>query len=117
MRAAHRDVFPCYGAQALVRSSLVALGRVESSQTRDQTRVPCTSRWILFFFFLNTKSLTTPWTVAHQAPLSMGFSRQEYLSGLPFPSWSRWVLNHWTPREVRSGSLDPSKEGWSPRTL
>ena len=25
------------------------------------------------------------WTVAHQAPLSMGFSRQEYWSGLPFP--------------------------------
>ena len=28
----------------------------------------------------------TPWTVAYQAPLSMGFSRQEYWSGLPFPS-------------------------------
>ena len=27
----------------------------------------------------------TPWTVAHQAPLSMGFSRQEYWSGLPHP--------------------------------
>ena len=27
-----------------------------------------------------------PWTVTHQAPLSMGFSRQEYWSGLPFPS-------------------------------
>ena len=30
--------------------------------------------------------LATPWTVAYQAPLSMGFSRQEYWSGLPFPS-------------------------------
>ena len=28
----------------------------------------------------------TPWTVAHQAPLSMGFSRQEYWSGLSFAS-------------------------------
>ena len=28
----------------------------------------------------------SPWTVVHQAPLSMGFSRQEYGSGLPFPS-------------------------------
>ena len=27
-----------------------------------------------------------PWTVVHQAPLSMGFSRQQYWSGLPFPS-------------------------------
>ena len=31
-------------------------------------------------------TLVTPWTVALQAPLSMGFSRQEYQSGLPFPS-------------------------------
>ena len=30
--------------------------------------------------------LDTPWTVAYQAPLSMGFSRPEYWSGLPFPS-------------------------------
>ena len=30
--------------------------------------------------------LATPWTVAHQAPMSMAFSRQEYWSGLPFPS-------------------------------
>ena len=30
--------------------------------------------------------LATPWTVAYQAPPSMGFSRQEYLSGLPLPS-------------------------------
>ena len=29
--------------------------------------------------------IETPWTVDHQAPLSMGFSRQEYWSGLPFP--------------------------------
>ena len=28
----------------------------------------------------------TPWTVDHQAPLSMEFSRQEYWSGLPFPT-------------------------------
>ena len=31
-------------------------------------------------------TLATPWTVACQAPLSMQFSRQEYWSGLPFPS-------------------------------
>ena len=30
--------------------------------------------------------LATPWTAAHQAPLSMGFSRQEYWSGMPLPS-------------------------------
>ena len=30
-------------------------------------------------------TLVTPWTVAHQAPLSMGLPRQEFWSGLPFP--------------------------------
>ena len=30
-------------------------------------------------------TLETPWTVAFQGPLTMGFSRQEYWSGLPFP--------------------------------
>ena len=44
------------------------------------------------FMEVKVKSLSrvqlfaTPWTVAYQAPLSMGFSRQEYWSGLPFPS-------------------------------
>ena len=31
-------------------------------------------------------TLATPWTAAYQAPLSMGFSRQEYWSGVPLPS-------------------------------
>ena len=31
-------------------------------------------------------SFVTPWAIAHQAPLSMEFPRQEYWSGLPFPS-------------------------------
>ena len=33
-----------------------------------------------------SNSFVTPWTVACQAPLSMGFPRQEYWTGLPFPS-------------------------------
>ena len=35
--------------------------------------------------FSHVQLFATLWTVAHQAPLSMGFSRQEYWSGLPFP--------------------------------
>ena len=35
----------------------------------------------------------TPWTVAHRAPLPMEFSRQEYLSGLPFPTAGSFSLN------------------------
>ena len=45
-------------------------------------------------------TLATPWTVAHQVPLSMGFSRQEYWSGLLFPS----------PRDLS----DPRIESMSP---
>ena len=35
--------------------------------------------------------LATPWTAAHQAPPSMGFSRQEYWSGVPLP-WLSWSV-------------------------
>ena len=42
----------------------------------------------------------TLWTIAHQAPLSMGFSRQEYWSGLPFPS----------PGDLPNPGIEP----WSP---
>ena len=46
-----------------------------------------------------TSTLCDPWTVALQAPPTMGFSRQEYWSGLPFPS---------------PGDLDPGIEPKSP---
>jgi len=38
--------------------------------------------------------LATPWTAAYQAPLPMGFSRQEYWSGVPLPSPMIWVFVH-----------------------
>ena len=54
----------------------------------------------------------TPWTAAYQAPPSMGFSRQEYWSGLPLPS----PLDHWFNKrnicDLLTGflaSLQPSK--------
>ena len=40
---------------------------------------------LLLSHFSCVQLFATPWTVAHQAPLSMGLSRQEYWSGLPFP--------------------------------
>ena len=42
-------------------------------------------------------SFEAPWTVAHQAPLSMGFPRQEYWSELTFPS----------PRDVPKPAIEP----------
>ena len=53
---------------------------------------PCVIFYICFKRKRKMKSLSCvwffaiPWTVAYQAPLSMGFSRQEYWSGLPLPS-------------------------------
>ena len=44
---------------------------------RTKVKVKSLSRVWLF---------VTPWTVTYEAPLSMGFFRQEYWSGLPFPS-------------------------------
>ena len=41
----------------------------------------------------SVRLFAVPWTVAYQAPLSMGFSRQEYWSGLPFPSLKEAVVH------------------------
>ena len=43
----------------------------------------------------HVRLFVTPWTVAHQASPSMGFSRQECWSGLPFPSPIRSILRSW----------------------
>ena len=82
---------------------------------------------------LVTKScstLVTPWTTAHQAPLSMGLPTQEYWCGLPFPSpgdlldpgiklgfpalqvvswFARGFLTNWAPREALL------KRAWEPQ--
>ena len=49
----------------------------------------------------------TPQTVAHQAPQSMGFSRQEYWSGLPCPS----------PRDLPDPGIEPKSPAWQADSL
>ena len=41
-------------------------------------------------FLSRVRFLATPWTAAFQAPLSMGFARQEYWSWVPLPSLQKW---------------------------
>ena len=56
---------------------------------RDLEFMGCTARSCIFNSaqsLSRVRLFVTPWTVARQAPLSMGFSRQEYWSGLPLPS-------------------------------
>ena len=72
------------------------------------TLIPFTSRTsmpsqLLAYFvcvcvFSHVQLFATPWTVAHQVPLSMGFSRQEYWSGLPFP----------TPGDLPDPGMEPT---------
>ena len=74
-----------------------------SSRTRDWTHISCIGRQFLYHqalreviymcvcvrvlsSFSHVRLFVTPWTEAHQAPLSVEFSRQEYGSGLPFSS-------------------------------
>ena len=73
--------------------------------------------YVLFSHSVMPNSFLTPWTVAGQAPLYMGLPRQEYWSGLPFPSPGifpppqglnpgllpgRWILYHWATWEAPS---------------
>ena len=57
----------------------------------------------------------TPWTVAHQAPLSMEFSRQEYWSRLPFPSPGIFLTQGW-PRDQTRGRLHCGQILYHPAT-
>ena len=58
-------------------------------KTRKRARAHTHTRSVIF---------GTPWTIAHQAPLSMEFSRQEYWSVLPFP----------TPGDLPDPGIEPS---------
>ena len=44
---------------------------------------------------------STPWTAAYQAPPSMGFSRQEYWSGLPLPSGTEIPKSEWSKKKKK----------------
>jgi len=97
---------------------------------------------LLLSHFSCVRLCGTPETAAHQAPLSLGFSRQEHWSGLPFPSpmhesekW-KWTLSHvrpsatpWTAafqappsmgfsrQEYWSGVPLPSPKQWRQQTI
>ena len=82
---------------------------------------------VIFLVVLVPKSHLTllwpPWTVDRQAPLSLGFPRQEYQSGFPFPSpgdlpdpriepvspalASTWFLYHWTTGKALGNFFSP----------
>ena len=74
---------------------ILMLGKIEDGRRKGQQRM----RWLdgitnsmdmllllLLSHFSHVQLCVTPQTAAHQAPPSLGFSRQEHWSGLPFPS-------------------------------
>ena len=64
--------------------------RLDQSTGGRKSKNMCQKKESIYYFQVKVKSLScvqllaTPWTVAYQASPSMGFSRQEYWSGLPF---------------------------------
>ena len=60
---------------------------------------------LLFSCYVTSDYFETPWTVACQAPLSMGFPRQGYCSGLPFP----------TPGDLPHPEIEPKSSALSGR--
>ena len=75
---------------------------VEHSYRRMRCQVAQWSSYFSFHVcvlshFSHVQFFATPWTVISQAPLSMGFSRQEYWSGLPCPP----------PRDLHDAGIEP----------
>ena len=60
------------------------LGKCKSKAQLDITSLPW--EWNEVLVTQSVWLFVTPWTITHQTPLSMVFSRQEYWRGLPFPS-------------------------------
>ena len=74
------------------------------AKTRKQSKCLSTDEWIKMCYIYSvilrqllsrfSRVRLLAWTAAHQAPLSMGFSRQECWSGVPLPSPSILLLSH-----------------------
>ena len=80
-----------------------------SSWTRDRTHVSHLLHWQMGGGLVpkSCPTLGTPWTVARQVLPSMGFSRQENWSGLPFPS----------PGDLPDPGIEPESPAWQAYSL
>ena len=69
-------------------------GSSQRNHTTEKGRVVLKNACTVLSCFSPVQLFETPWTVAHQAPLSMGFPKQEYWSGLRFP-FPECLLDLW----------------------
>ena len=86
----------CYYFSLIKQVVQVHCGKKKPKKNKYEVKINCISKpectTVTFWWvrewktFSHVQPSVNPWTVAHQTPLSMGFSMQEYWSGLPFPS-------------------------------
>ena len=79
----HQGIFPIQGSNSCPGSSVLAGGVFTTGTTRETHM--CHTMCHVLSHFSHVQLCATPWPVAPQAPLSMGFSRQEHWSGSPCP--------------------------------
>ena len=92
--------YPCVHAILMRVGNILSFAHIDSGSIYSDWMTTCGPVGWKCQWLSHVCLLVTPWTGAHQAPLSMGFSRQEYWSGLSFPS---------------PGDLpDPGIEPWPP---
>ena len=71
---------------------------------RKSKRIPEKYLLLLLSRLSHVQLCVTPWTAAYQAPLSLGFSKQEYWSGLPLPSPAFSRHPHKAPHSIRKST-------------
>ena len=82
-----RSSWPWDWTQVYIASRLFTLWATREGQPLGHQGILAVNKiWHQCMHGRYTGKLATPWTVGHQSPPSMEFSRQEYWSGLPFPS-------------------------------
>ena len=91
--------------EVLANAVVVIIWQYMTSSTSNQPTVHCVV--IVVSSLSHIQLFVTPWTVAHQAPLSMGFSGQEYWSGLLFPS----------PGDLSNPGIEPASPAWQVSSL
>ena len=96
-----QTLFEAQGTLWRIRKVLMELIQTMGPSSERKTSVCVLSR------FSHVRLFVTPWTVARQAPLSMGFSRQEYWSGLPLPS----------PGDLSNPGIEPRSPAWQADAL
>ena len=99
--AKHFHVWYCIAAAKVLQSCMTLCDPIDTNppgspdpgifqaRTLEWVAIPFSNAWkwkVKVKLLSHVQHLATPWTAAHQAPPSMGFSRQEYWSGLPLPS-------------------------------